>query len=88
MEYTLAYGLRRQSAAAAALWLSAALSAQAKAVSRSACHRTPNIPRLTEIFAGGENLINTPFQRGAWCPLHPQKPFQRFPDLPSRRANR
>jgi hypothetical protein len=36
MEYTLAYGLRRQSAAAAALWLSAALSAQAKAVSRFA----------------------------------------------------
>ena len=50
MEYTLAYGVRRQSAAATALWLLAPLSAQAKAVSRSACHRTPNIPRLSLLW--------------------------------------
>ena len=67
-EYTLAYGVRWQSLAATALWLAAPLSAQAKAVSRSACHRTPNIPRLTEIFAGGENLINTPIYRGVPMP--------------------
>jgi hypothetical protein len=46
MEYALAYGVRRQSAAATALWLSAPLSGQAKAVSRSACLRTPHIPCL------------------------------------------
>ncbi len=44
MENTLVYGVRQQSAAAAALWRSAPLPAQAKAVSRSACHRTSQYP--------------------------------------------